>query len=129
MKFFKLFFLALVAFFVVACGSSNPEDLAKNFTKDLYSGDAKSVMSYIDLSEAKNDEEKTFVNGKITQVVAENAAKAKRMGGVKNIQIEEKTINKDSAKIRVLVLFNNDNNQSSNVFLAKKDRKWLVLLK
>ncbi len=60
---------------------------------------------------------------KITQVVAENAAKAKRMGGVKNIQIEEKTINKDSAKIRVLVLFNNDNNQSSNVFLAKKDRK------
>lgn len=129
MKFFKLFFLALVAFFVVACGSSNPEDLAKNFTKDLYSGDAKSVMSYIDLSEAKNDEEKTFVNGKITQVVAENAAKAKRMGGVKDIQIEEKTINKDSAKIRVLVLFNNDNNQSSNVFLAKKDRKWLVLLK
>lgn len=123
MKFFKLFFLALVAFFVVACGSSNPEDLAKNFTKDLYSGDAKSVMSYIDLSEAKSDEEKTFVSDKITQVVAENAAKAKRMGGVKNIQIEEKTINKDSAKIRVLVLFNNDNNQSSNVFLAKKDRK------
>ncbi len=129
MKFFKLFFLALVAFFVVACGSSNPEDLAKNFTKDLYSGDTKSVMSYIDLSEAKSDEEKTFVSDKITQVVAENAAKAKRMGGVKDIQIEEKTINKDSAKIRVLVLFNNDNNQSSNVFLAKKDRKWLVLLK
>ncbi|EKI3421323.1 DUF4878 domain-containing protein [Campylobacter coli] len=81
----------------MACGSSNPEDLAKNFTKDLYSGNTKSVMSYIDLSEAKSD--------------------------------EEKTINKDSAKIRVLVLFNNDNNQSSNVFLAKKDRKWLVLLK
>ncbi|EAK8051830.1 DUF4878 domain-containing protein [Campylobacter jejuni] len=113
----------------MAYGSSNPEDLAKNFTKDLYSGDTKSVMSYIDLSEAKSDEEKTFVNDKITQVVAENAAKAKRMGGVKDIQIEEKTINKDSAKIRVLVLFNNDNNQSSNVFLAKKDRKWLVLLK
>ncbi|MCE7171474.1 hypothetical protein LZW46_07755 [Campylobacter coli] len=81
----------------MACGSLNLEDLAKNFTKDLYSGDTKSVMSYIDLSEAKSD--------------------------------EEKTINKDSAKIRVLVLFNNDNNQSSNVFLAKKDRKWLVLLK
>lgn len=129
MKFFKLSFLALVAFFLVAYGSSNPEDLAKNFTKDLYSGDTKSVMSYIDLSEAKSDEEKTFVSDKITQVVAENAAKAKRMGGVKDIQIEEKTINKDSAKIRVLVLFNNDNNQSSNVFLAKKDRKWLVLLK
>ncbi len=123
MKFFKLSFLALIAFFLVACGSSNPEDLAKNFTKDLYSGNTKSVMSYIDLSEAKSDEEKTFVSDKITQVVAENAAKAKRMGGVKNIQIEEKTINKDSAKIRVLVLFNNDNNQSSNVFLAKKDRK------
>ncbi|VTQ70308.1 Lumazine-binding domain [Campylobacter jejuni] len=129
MKFFKLSFLALVTFFLVTCGSSNPEDLAKNFTKDLYSGDTKSVMSYIDLSEAKSDEEKTFVSDKITQVVAENAAKAKRMGGVKDIQIEEKTINKDSAKIRVLVLFNNDNNQSSNVFLAKKDRKWLVLLK
>lgn len=49
--------MALVAF-LVAYGSSNPEDLAKNFTKDLYSGDTKSVMSYIDLSEAKSDEEK-----------------------------------------------------------------------
>ncbi|MCH3876659.1 DUF4878 domain-containing protein [Campylobacter jejuni] len=109
----------------MACGSSNPEDLAKNFTKDLYSGDTKSVMSYIDLSEAKLKamKKKHLLVIKITQVVAENAAKAKRMGGVKDIQIEEKTINKDSAKIRVLVLFNNDNNQSSNVFLAKKDRK------
>lgn len=85
-------------------------------------------MSYIDLSEAKSDGEKTFVSDKITQVVAENAAKAKRMGGVKNIQIEEKTINKDSAKIRVLVLFNNDNNQSSNVFLAKKIENSLFYL-
>lgn len=129
MKFFKLSFLTLVAFFVVACGSSNPEDVAKNFTKDLYSGNAKSVMSYIDLSEAKSDEEKTFISGKITQVVAQNAAKAKEMGGVKDIQIKEKTINKDSAKIRVLVLFNHDNNLSDNVFLVKKDGKWLVSLK
>lgn len=129
MKFFKLSFLALVAFFVVACGSSNPEDVAKNFTKDLYSGNAKSVMSYIDLSEAKSDEDKKFISGKITQVVAQNAAKAKEMGGVKDIQIKEKTINKDSAKIRVLVLFNHDNNQSDNVFLVKKDGKWLVSLK
>ncbi len=42
----------------MACGSLNPEDLAKNFTKDLYSGDTKFVMSYIDLSEAKSDEKK-----------------------------------------------------------------------
>lgn len=129
MKFFKLSFLTLVAFFVVACGSSNPEDVAKNFTKDLYSGNAKSAMSYIDLSEAKSDEDKKFISGKITQVVAQNAAKAKEMGGVKDIQIKEKTINKDSAKIRVLVLFNHDNNQSDNVFLVKKDGKWLVSLK
>lgn len=129
MKFFKLSFLTLVAFFVVACGSSNPEDVAKNFTKDLYSGNAKSVMSYIDLSEAKSDEDKKFISGKITQVVAQNVAKAKEMGGVKDIQIKEKTINKDSAKIRVLVLFNHDNNQSDNVFLVKKDGKWLVSLK
>lgn len=33
MKFFKLSFLVLVAFFVVACGSSNPEDLAKILQK------------------------------------------------------------------------------------------------
>lgn len=81
------------------------------------------------LAKLKAMKKKTFVSDKITQVVAENAAKAKRMGGVKDIQIEEKTINEDSAKIRVLVLFNDDNNQSSNVFLAKKDGKWLVLLK
>lgn len=64
----------------MAYGSSNPEDLAKNFTKDLYSGDTKSVMSYIDLSEAKSDEEKTFVSDKITQVVAEKCSQSKKNG-------------------------------------------------
>lgn len=90
MKFFKLSFLALVAFFVVACGSSNPEDLAKNFTKDLYSGNAKSVMSYIDLSEAKSDEEKTFVSGKITQVVAEMQPKQKEWVVLKIFKLKKK---------------------------------------
>lgn len=90
MKFFKLFFLALVAFFVVACGSSNPEDLAKNFTKDLYSGDAKSVMSYIDLSEAKNDEEKTFVNGKITQLLLKMQPKQKEWVVLKIFKLKKK---------------------------------------
>lgn len=74
----------------MTCGSSNPEDLAKNFTKDLYSGDTKSVMSYIDLSEAKSDEEKTFVSDKITQVVAENAAKAKKWVVLKIFKLKKK---------------------------------------
>lgn len=42
------------------------------------------------LAKLKAMKKKTFVSDKITQVVAENAAKAKRMGGVKDIQIEEK---------------------------------------
>lgn len=74
----------------MACGSSNLEDLAKNFTKDLYSGNTKSVMSYIDLSEAKSDEEKTFVSDKITQVVAENAAKAKEWVVLKIFKLKKK---------------------------------------
>lgn len=74
----------------MAYGSSNPEDLAKNFTKDLYSGDTKSVMSYIDLSEAKSDEEKTFVSDKITQVVAENEPKQKEWVVLKIFKLKKK---------------------------------------
>lgn len=74
----------------MACGSSNPEDLAKNFTKDLYSGNTKSVMSYIDLSEAKSDEEKTFVSDKITQVVAEMQPKQKEWVVLKIFKLKKK---------------------------------------
>lgn len=74
----------------MACGSSNPEDLAKNFTKDLYSGNTKSVMSYIDLSEAKSDEEKTFVSDKITQVVAKMQPKQKEWVVLKIFKLKKK---------------------------------------
>lgn len=90
MKFFKLSFLALVAFFVVACGSSNPEGLAKNFTKDLYSGDAKSVMSYIDLSKAKSDEEKHLLVVKSLKLLLKMQPKQKEWVVLKIFKLKKK---------------------------------------
>lgn len=80
-------------------------------------------MSYIDLSEAKSDEEKHLLVIKSLKLLLKMQPKQKEWVVLKIFKLKKKTINKDSAKIRVLVLFNNDNNQSSNVFLAKKDRK------
>lgn len=90
MKFFKLSFLALVTFFLVTCGSSNPEDLAKNFTKDLYSGDTKSVMSYIDLSEAKSDEEKHWLVVKSLKLLLKMQPKQKEWVVLKIFKLKKK---------------------------------------
>ncbi|HED4703141.1 TPA: DUF4878 domain-containing protein [Campylobacter jejuni] len=74
----------------MACGSSNPEDLAKNFTKDLYSGNTKSVMSYIDLSEAKSDEEKTFVVIKSLKLLLKMQPKQKEWVVLKIFKLKKK---------------------------------------
>ncbi|ENV8235679.1 DUF4878 domain-containing protein [Campylobacter jejuni] len=74
----------------MACGSSNPEDLAKNFTKDLYSGDAKSVMSYIDLSEAKSDEEKHLLVVKSLKLLLKMQLKQKEWVVLKIFKLKKK---------------------------------------
>lgn len=129
MKFLKLFLLSLSSLFIIACSSSSPKDITINFIKDLFKGDAKAVMTYLDLSEVENDKEKQFVSDTITQSVAYTSAKAKQNNGIKNIEVTEKEINENNVKMRVLVIFNNDQNTSTNVFLTKKDGKWLVKLK
>lgn len=90
MKFLKLFLLSLSSLFIIACSSSSPEDITVNFTKDLFKGDVKAVMDYLDLSEFQNDKEKQFVSDTITQSVAYTSAQAKQNNGIKNIEITEK---------------------------------------
>lgn len=90
MKFFKLFFLALVAFFVVACGSSNPEDLAKNFTKDLYSGDAKSVMSTLILAKLKMMKKKHLLMVKSLKLLLKMQPKQKEWVVLKIFKLKKK---------------------------------------
>ncbi len=74
----------------MAYGSSNPEDLAKNFTKDLYSGDTKSVMSYIDLSEAKSDEEKHLLVIKSLKLLLKMQPKQKEWVVLKIFKLKKK---------------------------------------
>ncbi|EAL0161986.1 DUF4878 domain-containing protein [Campylobacter jejuni] len=74
----------------MACGSSNPEDLAKNFTKDLYSGDTKSVMSYIDLSEAKSDEKKHLLVIKSLKLLLKMQPKQKEWVVLKIFKLKKK---------------------------------------
>ncbi|EAC1614180.1 DUF4878 domain-containing protein, partial [Campylobacter jejuni] len=74
----------------MACGSSNPEDLAKNFTKDLYSGNTKSVMSYIDLSEAKSDEEKHLLVIKSLKLLLKMQPKQKEWVVLKIFKLKKK---------------------------------------
>ncbi|EAH6759347.1 DUF4878 domain-containing protein [Campylobacter jejuni] len=74
----------------MAYGSSNPEDLAKNFTKDLYSGDTKSVMSYIDLSEAKSDEEKHLLVIKSLKLLLKIQPKQKEWVVLKIFKLKKK---------------------------------------
>lgn len=129
-KFARNLGLALVALFFVACGSQSASDVAKDFTRELFEGEAKKVVDMMYLGEKEvAEEDKAVINAKIAAAVAKNQKNAKQRGGIKDIIIEKEVIDGDSARIRTLVIFKDDSNESSgNIDLVKINDEWLVKL-
>lgn len=128
----KSWFLAFVlGVFLTACGSSSPEDIALDFTKGMYKGD-KGITKYIYLKNKDGKEEpgaKEFVEGKIAAGVAHEKEQADAKGGVKEITITNKEIEKDSAKVELTTTFKDKSTKTNNVYLHKQEGKWFVDLK
>lgn len=126
MKIKKLCLALILGIVLSACGSSSPEDIALDFTKKVYKGDA-AILDYFDfdLKEAK-ESEKEFINGKIRAMVAERKEEADEKGGVKEIIIGEKDIRGDRARIKITTIFKDDSNSTRSIPLIKKDGKWLI---
>lgn len=124
MRIKKLCLALILGTILSACGSSNPEDVALDFTEKVFKGD-EDALEHFDLRDLKADE-KEFANGKIRSMVASGKEKADKRGGVKKIIVGKKDIKEDRAEIETIVIFGDDSNTTEDVNLVKKDGKWFI---
>lgn len=125
MKIKKLCLALILGIVLSACGSSNPEDIALDFTKKVYKGDTD-ALEYFDLKRIKDSDTKELINGKIHVMLVEAKEKADEKGGVKEIIIGEKDIRENKARIEVTTIFKDDSNSTETINLVKKDGKWFI---
>ena len=69
----------------VACGSSTPEEVAKNYVNAILEGDSKTAISYLNLGH-KDDNE--YTKGKIAMGVNHIKKEIDEKGGVKSITVQ-----------------------------------------
>lgn len=131
-KIISVILTILLSSMLIACGSSKPEDVALNYVKAAFDGDADEMLSqiYIPDSAKQRPGSEEIITGKIKAGASKAKEQAERKGGVKNIEVVEKEIDEANglAKVVVNVKFKNDQSQSdsSRVKLIKNDNKWKV---
>ena len=117
-------------FFLIGCGGG-AEDTAKSFIEAFYKGDTSKVVSLIYLSEAemKDKDVKPMLEGKIGMSVSAAMDRAKEHGGVKSINIVDKNVGEDIAKVDVEVVFGDGETQRERTNLRKNHKgQWRVVL-
>lgn len=118
----KKLLLTIVAFLFVACGGSNPEDIANKFFKGVFEGKVDSVVECFEY----NQYTKEVVKGKVSMMVLTASEKAKQYGGFKSVKT--KLINKteNNAKAITTSIFKDGTKIDENVSLYNKDGKWFI---
>ena len=123
-----------LSMFLIACGGSKPEEVAKNYVQAAYDGDSKEMLSYIYIPENYKNKPgaEEMINGKIQAGAAKAKENAERKGGVKKIEITRQEIDEANGKGRVEVTteFKNEGAriESDTVKLIRNDDKWKINL-
>lgn len=124
--------LCFSAFLVACSAASKPEDVAKDYVKAAYDGNAEKMLSYIYVPEEVKSKPGTeeMVQGKIKAGAAKAKEEASRKGGVKEISILDNQIDEGNGQGQVTVetQFKNEGSTASKdrVKLIKNDDKWKV---
>lgn len=126
-KFYKIFLALTLGLFLSAC-SSSPEDVALEFTQAMFKGDTKKAVSLLYLGDKEVDEKDVkMFEGKLTMVAAENAKKAEKKGGVKDIVVvETKESGENELIVNIKTSFGDGTEDIEVVKLTNKNGKWLV---
>lgn len=119
-----------VALLFVACGSSEPKDVAITFVENVYKGESDDLLKYVYLFEKDKNTAgvKEMVEGKLKAAAEKAAQKAKDAGGLKSIEVISEEIKEDTATINLRVNFGNGNEDSERVRLIKDKDEWKVKL-
>jgi len=125
----KNLFILILGLFMVGFGSNSPKDVAKEFVKAGYDGNADKIISLLyfpDGSEANGA--KDMVVGKIKSSVKNQQKFAERFGGVDSIEaISEDVKENNLVIVKIEVKFKKDGKtMSDNVRLKKIKNEWKI---
>ncbi|QYN44304.1 MULTISPECIES: DUF4878 domain-containing protein [unclassified Gilliamella] len=128
----KIIGLFLFAFVLIACSTaeSTPEKLAETYVKAMFDGDADKVykLLYIQKND-DNSETKTFIKGKLSQMIAKTAEQAKKHGGFDKTEIlnvNYRNEAKDAAIVITSIIFKDGTKKEERIKVIKIDDKWLL---
>ncbi len=119
-----------VALLFVACGSSEPKDVAVAFIENVYKGEGENLLKYVYLSEKDENTAgvKEMAEGKLKAAAGQAAQKAEDAGGLKSVEVVSEEIKENTATINLRVNFGNGNEDSERVRLVKDKDEWKVKL-
>jgi hypothetical protein len=118
--------LVFIGIILMGCGSSTPEERAKEFIQIAYSGDGDKLMSMIYIPENAQAGTKEMVTGKMKMAAEASKQKAEKAGGIKNIESSPAKIDGDRATVSVAVTFQDGKTKNENVRLIKIKDNWLI---
>lgn len=118
----KKLLLTIVTFLFVACGGSNPEDIANKFYEGIFKGKVDSVVECFEYKQNT----KEAVKGKISMMVLAASENAKKHGGFKSAKT--KLINKteNTARTTTTLIFKDGTTKEESLRLYNKDGKWFI---
>ena len=126
--------VGLSAVLAACSGASKPDEIAKDYVKAAYDGDAEKMLSYIYVPDSVKEKagSEEMIQGKIKAGAAKAKEEASRKGGVKEISVIENQIDEGNGQGRVIVetQFKNEGATPAKdrIKLIKNDDKWKVNL-
>lgn len=127
-QFTKLMTIGLVAM-LVACSNNGPEQVAKEFTEKMLTGDAEAVIALTYFSEdPTKSSDADIAKGKIKIILQEVKVETNKKGGVDKIVTDPATLSGDkkTAKVKVHVTFKNGDKSSNDINLIETKDGWKV---
>jgi len=118
--------LMLTTILLAAC-SSKPESVVETFYKAAAAGDVEKATAQISFATVKGNE-MVQAKGKIQMMVGELKNQIDANDGLKKVEVLESSVDGDSAKAQVKLIFNNGKDNTENYTLVREEGKWKIKL-
>ncbi|MBR6026180.1 MAG: DUF4878 domain-containing protein [Neisseriaceae bacterium] len=130
-KIFLFFYTIITVFLLTACLPNSPEKIAEKFMRAVYSGDSQTVIDMVYIEEENKNKVgmEEMLRGKLKIMVDDAHDKAQKRGGVKSVKSDkaEYSNNNQQAKVKVHVIFNQNNEEIiEDVKLIKDKKVWKI---
>ncbi|CAK7034536.1 DUF4878 domain-containing protein [Saezia sanguinis] len=131
LHFLKLFLALFCSAFVLsACGGKSEADVAKGFYTSIASGKSDEAIAMLDLSSV-SAQELSMANSKLKMIFDELKNQFDQMGGLKSVDVTNKTVASDgkTAEVTLTLTFGNGTTKTETMNLIKVGSDWKISMK